>query len=94
MLILKIQAPERIIHYRPISLCNVIYKTVTKVITNRLRRAMPDLIAPNQCSFVPRRHSSDNIIIAQEVFHSMRILKRQTGWMAIKVDLEKAYDRI
>src|ERR1044072_3518222 len=87
VLIPKIEAPERITHYRPISLCNVIYKTVTKVLTNRLRRVMPELISPNQCSFVPGPHSSDNIMIAQEVFHSMRVLKRQTGWMAIKVDL-------
>src|ERR1044072_3110055 len=94
VLIPKIEAPERIIHYRPISLCNVIYKIVTKVLTNRLKRAMADLVSPNQCSFVPGRHSSDNIIISQEIFHSMRFLHRKNGWMAIKVDLEKAYDRV
>ncbi|XP_061369208.1 uncharacterized protein LOC133312081 [Gastrolobium bilobum] len=46
---------------------------------------------PNQCSFVKGRHSSDNIVFAQEIFHSMGIKK---GWMAIKVDLEKVYDRL
>ncbi|XP_057451938.1 uncharacterized protein LOC130743727 [Lotus japonicus] len=94
VLVPKVDAPERITQYRPISLCNVIYKTVTKMITNRLRRIMGDLVSPNQCSFVPGRHSSDNIVIAQEVFHSMRFLKRRLGWIAIKVDLEKAYDRL
>ncbi|XP_057418459.1 uncharacterized protein LOC130712657 [Lotus japonicus] len=94
VLIPKVDAPDRISQFRPISLCNVIYKTVTKIITNRLRRIMGELVAPNQCSFVPGRHSSDNIVIAQEVFHSMRFLKRRLGWLAIKVDLEKAYDRL
>lgn len=55
---------------------------------------MEDLVSPNQCSFVPKRHSSDNIIIAQEVIHSMRSKKGKTRWMAIKIDLEKAYDRL
>ncbi|XP_057441172.1 uncharacterized protein LOC130733113 [Lotus japonicus] len=94
VLIPKVEAPERITQYRPISLCNVIYKMVTKIITNRLRKVMSDLVAPNQCSIVPGRHSYYNIVISQEVFHSMRYLKRKLGWIAIKVDLEKAYDRL
>lgn len=55
---------------------------------------MQNIISPTQCSFVPGRHSSDNIIIAQEVIHSMRIKKGNKGIMAIKIDLEKAYDRL
>lgn len=55
---------------------------------------MPSLVAPQQCSFVPGKHSSDNIIVAQDVFHSMRSRKGKKGFVAIKLDLEKAYDRI
>lgn len=55
---------------------------------------MSKLIGPCQSSFVPNRQSSDNIIVVQEVFHSMRRKSRAKGWMAIKIDLEKAYDRI
>ena len=47
---------------------------------------------PNQCSFMPGRHSSNNIVIAQGIIHSMRIKKGNKGWMVIKVDLEKVYD--
>lgn len=55
---------------------------------------MPTLIAENQTSFVHGKHIMDNVIIAQEVIHSMRICKGKKGWMAIKVDMEKAYDRL
>jgi hypothetical protein len=55
---------------------------------------MPLLVGPHQCSFIKGRQSTDNIIIAQEVFHSMRIKKGVKGYMAVKVDLEKAYDRL
>ncbi|KAK4258441.1 hypothetical protein QN277_004892 [Acacia crassicarpa] len=79
---------------RPISLCNVIYKSIMKIIVSRLKNILPQVISPNQCSFVPSRHSSDNIIVAQEVIHSMRNMKKKKGFMAIKIDLEKAYDRV
>ncbi|XP_043810685.1 uncharacterized protein LOC122723214 [Manihot esculenta] len=55
---------------------------------------MPTLVALTQVSFVAGRHITDNTIIAQEVIHSMNKLKGKSGWMAIKVDLEKAYDKI
>ncbi|KAH9666253.1 reverse transcriptase domain-containing protein [Citrus sinensis] len=80
--------------YRPISLCTVFYKTVTKIIVNRLQVILPDLIGPHQISFVPGRHITENIIIAQEVVHSMRRKMGKKGFMAIKVDLEKAYDKL
>nr|KYP72339.1 hypothetical protein KK1_004927 [Cajanus cajan] len=54
---------------------------------------MEKLAHPNQCSFMPHRNK-DNIIIFQEVIHSMRLRIGRKGWMAIKIDLEKAYDRL
>ena len=93
-LIPKVDSPEFLKDFRPISLCNVSYKIITKMISNRLRPVMGKLVGQHQCSFIAGRQSSDNIIIAQEVIHSMRIKKGQTGWLAVKVDLEKAYDRL
>ena len=80
--------------YRPITLCTVAYKTITKIITNRLQEILPDLIGPHQTSFVPGSHITENIIVTQEIIHSMRRKKGRKGFMAIKVDLEKAYDRL
>ena len=94
VLIPKSEHPTSFKMYRPISLCTVFYKTVTKIIVNRLQAILPDLIGPHQTSFVPGRHITENIIIAQEVIHSMRRKMGKKGFMAIKVDLEKAYDRL
>ena len=47
-----------------------------------------------QSSFVLGRHITDNIIVTQEVVHSMRKMRGRDRYMAIKVDLEKAYDRL
>lgn len=94
VLIPKNLNPESWKNYRPISLCNVIFKIVTKIIATRLRRHMSSLVAPHQCSFISGRHSSDNVVIAQEVFHSMRCKKGKKGFVVVKVDLEKAYDRL
>lgn len=94
VLIPKVLNPESLKRFIPISVCNVVYKIITMVITTRLKRFMAHLVAPNQCSFVPGRQSTDNIVITQEVFHTMRYKKGKKGFLAIKVDLTKAYDRI
>lgn len=94
VLILKKVGVETISQYRPISLCNVLYKIITKTIVIRLRHAMQILVKQNQVSFIASRNIADNIIITQEAVHTMRTTKGKKGWMVVKVDLEKAYDRV
>ena len=93
-LILKIQGPETLGNYRPISLRNIVYKVLTKIIVARLRPYLGKLISPLQMAFVPERKGIDNVIITQELIHSLSKKKGKTGYMAIKIDLEKAYNKI
>lgn len=94
VLIPKLPNPETIKHFRPISLCNVTYKIITKIIVNRIRPLLPDLISPNQSSFILGRTTTDNVIITQEIIHTLRNKKGKPGGMVFKIDLEKAYDFI
>ena len=93
-LIPKCQSPKSLNNYRPISLCNSIYKVVSKIIVNKIRPHIGKLIAPIQIAFVPGRKDIDNVLIAQELFYALDRKKGKEGYMAIKVDLEKANDRL
>lgn len=93
-LVPKVLHPERVSHLRYISLCNVGYKVVTKTMTNRLKRIMPKLICPHHSSFILGRQIVDNIVVYQEMLHTIRKKKSTNGYMVMKIDLEKAYDRL
>lgn len=90
----KVDPVVNIRNFRPISLCNISYKVISKILARRLRLLMGSLVNPCQSSFIPQRQSRDNIIMAQEIFHSMRMKRGKKWWMAVKLDLEKAYDRL
>ena len=93
-LIPKQHPPETVKHLRPISLCNTLYKLATKVLVNRLKPLIPYWISPNQNSFIKGRGPEVNIVVASEILHSLKRKKGKMGWFALKIDLEKAYDRI
>ncbi|WCJ35671.1 DNAse I-like superfamily protein [Euphorbia peplus] len=93
-LIPKVGCPESLSQFRPISLCNVAYKAISKCIVNRIKPFLPDIVSPMQSSFVPGRQITDNIILLQEVIGTMRKRYLRKNSMVLKLDLEKAYDRI
>ncbi|GAU10142.1 hypothetical protein TSUD_420060, partial [Trifolium subterraneum] len=81
--------------WRPISLCNVLYKLVAKVLANRLKRILDKCISNSQSAFVPGRSILDNAMVAIEVIHHMKAkTKGKLGDVALKLDISKAYDRI
>ena len=94
-LIPKKEKPREMTEFIPISLCNVSYKIISKLLSKRLKRFMPDLISETQYAFVARRLITDNILLAQESFHALRTNTRaRKDFMAIKTDMSKAYDRV
>ena len=66
----------------------------SKIIVERLRHLLKELVGPKHASFILGRQTSDNIIIVQELLHTIRRMHGRKEAMIIKVDLEKAYDRI
>lgn len=95
VLIPKIKKPKEMKDLRPISLCNISYKLISKVLANRLKKILPDIIDKNQSVFVPSRLISDNVLLDSEVFHFMKTsLARKRGFMALKLDMSKAYNRV
>ena len=93
MLIPKINNPEKVTDYKPISLCNVAYKIASKMVANRMKVVLQDIINENQSEFVAERLIIDNVLVAHELMnHISKKKKGKWGEMAIKLDMSKAYD--
>lgn len=83
-LISKGEALEDLTQFRQISLCNVSVKVVSKILANKLKPLMIKLAGPNQSSFIPGRCTVDNILITQEIVHSLRRQKGRNGVLLLK----------
>ena len=90
-LIPKISFPDEVSHFRPISLCNVIYKTISKILVNTLKPFMDNLISPFQNAFIKGRNISNNILISHEIMDILRKKKgRKSSFGALKIDMKKS----
>lgn len=95
VLIPKSKNPKQVVDLRSISLCNVCYKIISKVLVNRMKRILHLIISPNQSVFIPKRYITDNAILGYECIRWLR--NKHSGkiaWACLKLDISKAYDQV
>ena len=88
----KTLTPTSLLDFRPINLCNTVYKIFAKFLVNRIKLFLECIIGTPQKGFMPGRKILDVVITTHEIIHSMERNKRPS--MAFKLDISKAYDKV
>jgi hypothetical protein len=91
-LIPKVEEASEMKAFRPISLLNYSFKIFGKMLTRRLERECERLVFPEQSAFIQGRYILENGFISHETIHSLQ--KNKEPGVIIKLDYEKAYDRV
>lgn len=95
VLIPKVPHSESVSQFKPINLCNSSIKIISKLLVNRLKPLLPHLIFERQNAFVPRCQIQDNLILAHEAYHYLKLKKSKVDHkFALKLDMNKACDRV
>ncbi|KAL9679286.1 hypothetical protein QQ045_017144 [Rhodiola kirilowii] len=95
VLIPKKKEAVRIEDWRPISLCTVAMKIITKIISRRLQPILNQVISIFQSAFVKGRVITDNIVVAHGVANFLKNCNEGRNYYAsVKIDMSKAYDRV
>lgn len=84
---------ERVEDFRPISLCNTMYKIIAKCLADHLKKYLPELISKNQSAYIAGRKIEDNIILAQELLKGFN-QKQTANKLCVQIDISKAFDVI
>ena len=93
VLIPKVEEPRKVTDFRPIACCNIFYKCISKIIVNRIRGSLSDIVSHNQSAFIQGRSILDNILLAQELMVGYKN-KKGMPKCTLKIDIQKAYDTV
>jgi len=93
-LIPKVSNPTRTNQFWPISLCNTIYKIISKIMSNHMHLILEKVICPIQSALVPKRFIHDNILLAHEIMNKFKNMKGKKAWVALKLDMTQVYNRV
>nr|GEU44258.1 hypothetical protein [Tanacetum cinerariifolium] len=85
----KVTTLARINDYRPISCCNVLYKCISKIISNRVKEGLGDIVSINQSAFVSGRRISDNIVLMQKLMRNYHMKRGPLSWFKGKRGLRQ-----
>ncbi|GJV55861.1 RNA-directed DNA polymerase, eukaryota, reverse transcriptase zinc-binding domain protein [Tanacetum coccineum] len=92
-LVPKVSTPNRVTDFRPIACCNVVYKCISKILTNRIKNVFDTIVDKNQSAFIPGRLITDNILLTQELLKGYNCTKGPKR-CSMKIDIQKAYDTV
>jgi len=91
-LIPKTENPQSLEEYRPISLVGCVYKILTKLLSNRIKKVIEKVINGTQSAFLSNRGLLDSVLVVNEVMDELR--RRKKSRVIVKLDFEKAYDSV